>query len=158
MWASIGMQWLGYHRGSWDVITCRRRCMDRCKIDEKQSPCHTVDGPLHPLSFAHQPHEHIVLWIGYLMREILETMIWQTGLSSQSSPYSSIFANRSSTIGLINSISCWICEGRFDNMRETILKCIQWQRNMGRGDYAQLQRLRNQSNDCGRLHDIDSKG
>ena len=44
-----------------DVITCQRRCMDGCKIDEKQSSCHTFDGPLHSLGLAHQPHEHIVL-------------------------------------------------------------------------------------------------
>ena len=49
-------------------------------------------------------------------------MMRQTGLSSQSFPYSSIFANRSSTIGLMNSISCCIMEGRFDIVRETILE------------------------------------
>ena len=48
-------------------------------------------------------------------------MVLQTGLSSQSSPYSSIFADRSSTRGLINSISCRIWEGRFDSKRDTIL-------------------------------------
>ena len=50
-------------QGRDDTITCQRRCMNRCKIDCEQSPCHAFDGPLHTFGLAHEPHEHIVLWI-----------------------------------------------------------------------------------------------
>ena len=46
--------------------------MDR-KIDEEQSPRHTLEGPLHTLGLAHQPHEQIVLGIGRLMRYLPRT-------------------------------------------------------------------------------------
>jgi hypothetical protein len=55
--------------------------MDGCKIDEEQSPRHTFEGPLHPLGLAHEPHEHIVLEIGCLMR--YQTQVTYNGLTNR---------------------------------------------------------------------------
>jgi hypothetical protein len=79
------------------VNTCRRRRVYSCKIDKEQSPGKAFNGPLHSRGLSHEPHEHIVLETGYVVviSETSDAMVQQTGLSSQSSPYSSIFANRS---------------------------------------------------------------
>jgi hypothetical protein len=60
-----------------DIITCRRRRTYGGKIDHEQSPCDAFDGPLHTSGLAHEPHKHIVLWIGrgILIREMPDTMI-----------------------------------------------------------------------------------
>ena len=82
----------------------------------------------------------------------------QTGLS-HSSPNSSIFANRSSTIGLINSISCWIWEGRFDSMRATMLMRILLKmiRGWESDNNARLERLREKANNQAKFYNIDRK-
>jgi hypothetical protein len=40
-------------------------------------------------------------------------------------------------------------------MRETILKWVLMKENTCRGEYAQLERLRNEANDRAKFHDID---
>ena len=100
-------------------------------------------------TWAHRPAIQSINW------EDSKNDVGQTGLSSQSSPYSSIFANRSSTIGLMNSISCWICEGRFDSMRETMLKQYSVKRKHGRGSHRQLKRFRKQADDKAKLYCVD---
>ena len=47
--------------------------MNACKIDEKQSPRYAFKGPLDTLSLAHKLHEHVVLRISQLMRDIRKT-------------------------------------------------------------------------------------
>jgi hypothetical protein len=51
------------------------------------------NGPLHTLGLIHEPDEQK----SFYNEGDAKAMVRQTGLSSQSFPYSSIFANRSST-------------------------------------------------------------
>jgi len=95
--------------------------MNACKVDGEQPPRKAFKGPIHPLRFAHEPHEHVVLHSALMATLSFREAGGQTGLSSQSSPNSSILAKRSSTIGLMNSVSCRTFDGRLDSMRATIL-------------------------------------
>src|SRR6266404_7587679 len=95
--------------------------MYACKVDQEQPPREASKGPFHPLRFTHEPHEHVILYSALMATLSFREAGGQTGLSSQSSPHSSILAKRSSTIGLMNSISCRTCDGRLDSMRATIL-------------------------------------
>ena len=79
----------------------------------------------------------------------------QTGLSSQSSPNSSILAKRSSTIGLMNSISCRICDGRLDSRRATILTQNQLYRLKTDHDNIRFERFRKYADDCRVFDNID---
>ncbi len=78
-WVNVyGHKWAGLHyrrKSETGVMTYRRRCMDSCKIDEEQSPCQAFDGPLYSLGLTHEPHQHIVLYIKCVMREISDIMI-----------------------------------------------------------------------------------
>src|SRR6266404_8641495 len=95
--------------------------MYACKVDQEQPPREASKGPFHPLRFTHEPHEHVILYSALMATLSFREAGGQTGLSSQSSPNSSILAKRSSTIGLMNSICCRICDGKSDSMCKTIL-------------------------------------
>jgi hypothetical protein len=96
-------------------------CMNRCEVNEEQSPRHTLERSLHSFGFAHEPHQHIILF-----SHVMNNKIWigsksRTGGSSQASPSSSIFSKRSLTIGSINCIVCRTWDGILENIRATIL-------------------------------------
>src|SRR6266702_1441501 len=102
-------------------VAYKRSSLNSYKVDCEQSPCKAFKGPFHSLGFTHQPHEHVILYLRITITVTLSKLDRRTGLSSQSSPNSLILAKRSSTIGLMNSISCRICDGRLDSTRATIL-------------------------------------
>ena len=95
--------------------------MDGRKVDSEQLSRKRFKGSLLSFGFTHEPHEHVVLYLCITIASMLSEVDRRTGLSPQSSRSSSIFAKRSSTMGLMNSISCRICDGMLDTKRATTL-------------------------------------
>ncbi len=60
-----------------NAVTCRRRRMYSCKIHYEHSPCQAFDRPIRFLDLAHEPHEHVVLWISRVMS------YWENGLTNR---------------------------------------------------------------------------
>ena len=124
------------------------------KIDYEQSPCDAFKGSFHSFGFTHQPHEHVILFLRMNDNISTRDVGRRTGLSSQFSPNSSIFAKRSSTIALINSSCFRICDGRLDITRTTILALIQRYGLMTRCGNIRPEWCREHSEDCRIFYDI----
>jgi hypothetical protein len=57
-------------------------------------------------------------------------------------------------MGLMNSISCRICDGRLDSTRATILTQIQQSKLKSGHDNVRLKRFREHPDDCRELYNI----
>ena len=60
-------------------------------------------------------------------------------------------------MGLMNSISCRICDGRLDSTRATILTQSQRYRRKTGHDDVRLERFREHADDCRKFYNIDSE-
>jgi hypothetical protein len=60
-------------------------------------------------------------------------------------------------MGLMNSISRWICDGRLDSTRATILTQIQRMKLKLGHDNVRLKRFREHPDDCRKLYNIGRK-
>jgi hypothetical protein len=90
-----------------------------------------------------------------VIRRVSSDVDRRTGLSSQLSPNSSIFAKRSSTIGLMNSSCCRICDGRLDIIRATTLTSIKQHAFIRREGHVRPEKAREQIEECRFFHNID---
>ena len=133
----------------------KRGCKNSCEVDYEQSSCEAFNGSFHSFGITHKPHEHVILSLPINDNMRSSDVGRQTGLSSQFSPSSSIFAKRSSTMALINSSCFRICDGRLDITRVTILTLIQRYGIMTESGNIRPERFREHSEDCRGFYNVD---